>query len=179
VTTFIERHGFVKYPVPGLDFANLSCEVSGCTEKRHQQRLVHLYQVLDSLIYFEQIPYSQQRTLFPLGREGMWDKLVTDVASAHSQLNAPYRNLVLDHCSQHGWCRGIICRACNLAMSLIDVRKPVPPLNRLPAYYGLNLVVPEWDKYQLNCPECRGEPAPERQFVSSEYLRSRPGNKQA
>jgi hypothetical protein len=173
MSTFVERHGFVKYPVPGYNLTGLACEVVGCAEKRHQQRLAYLWQALDDLVYFEHLSYADQRTQWPLGREGQWDRLVSQVASSTSELNAPYKRLILDHCHQHLWIRGICCQSCNHAIGLIDAGKPAPPLNRLPAYYGLNLVVPEWEKFRLNCPECRGESAPPRQYVAPEYLRPR------
>jgi Recombination endonuclease VII len=174
MTTFIERHGYgVQYPVPGYNLAGLTCEIEGCAQKKHEQRLAFLYQALDDLVFFEQIPYAQQRTLYPLGREGEWDRIVTEIANSHSALNAPYKRLLIEHCHNHLWVRGISCESCNYALSCLDSGKPIPLGSRLPAIYGISVTVPDYEKFKLNCPECAGMPKPERRFVDSSYLRPR------
>lgn len=55
----------------------------------------------------------------------------------------------VDHCHEHGWVRGILCRSHNVSLGHLE------SVMRMP---GVTVTVSRdsaWRSYRFNCPECR------------------------
>jgi len=188
VSTFIERHGYVRYPVPGYNRVG-PCEVRGCAQREFENKLHRIYIALAQLQHISRLPAQiidgLQWQKWPQWMRGLakeylqgqpitcdliWAEMIRDLTSPDSYLNR--KVYVVDHCHSHGWIRGIVCQSCNTVLSIIDAGKLYRNESAL-AFYGMNSVPLQLEKHRLNCPECAGNQTPQRQYVSSEYLAQR------
>lgn len=153
MSTFIERHGYIKHPLPGYQRSG-PCEIPGCEQSRLSYPVVS---------FRHEIRRYQQ--------EGSW----------YGQIWFRDPAYVLDHCHKHGWIRGVICQTCNNQMKEYDRHGYLPPLaNEFDSvatdtyehsdYYGI-IATMDTDRavkavrlteYARNCPECSGLPAPKQ-----------------
>ena len=148
MTTFIERHGYIRYPLPGYQRSG-PCEIPKCEEYRSR-----LNDYTDQIVRNLNERYGSN---YPLSND-----------------RPP--SYVVDHCHVHGWIRGIICNACNTILGLYEkygeaTTEYSPAANTFlvdPTIKNYSALKAEISKYREtafkeylnNCPECAGMPAP-------------------
>lgn len=76
-------------------------------------------------------------------------------------LDSP-QQFVVDHCHEHDYIRGIICRGCNGYMSVVDNPGDDTIWRRA---WGLEYSWTRCVAWREECPECRGTRAPRRSAV--------------
>jgi len=146
MSTFIERHGHIKYPVHGY-LTSGPCEIPRCEEYRAR---------LDAI-----------------GEQ--WTRDLNERFGTHYQNASKTPTYYLDHCHIHGWVRGVICGTCNVLMGWYDRDGKITVYDERPQYAVIapgylkyldlryeSYAVKEaaFKEYVKNCPECAGLPAP-------------------
>jgi hypothetical protein len=169
MSTFIERHGYVRYPVKGYNTPNI-CEVRGCAQREFERKLAQVFLAIDSMTY---ITRSDLPAQFKISHnEQRWARLVKDLTDPKSYLNR--KKYVVDHCHQHGWVRGVVCQSCNNSLAILDAGKTYnAPPPTLASLFGITCAKLRLEEFRLNCPECAGEGNPVANKVTHEFLTKR------
>jgi hypothetical protein len=151
MTTFIERHGYVRYPVTGYSPSG-PCEIPGCENARLRERVYHfiwrLTEYQRSFLGYSKYGITYQTPLY-----------------------------VVDHCHKHGWIRGVICGTCNNLMASYDnfgsvhlrMWEPWEDYgsyefrDRMEIYHETRIIRSIMlGEYALNCPECAAFHSPQQ-----------------
>ena len=141
---FIDRHGYVKYPIPGYT-AEGPCEVPGCADRQVQLAQLYRERFGSDLPQFT----SEEQAAALRANDEAWCGLYLAAAKPGKQ------RYEVDHCHIHGWIRGVVCRSCNCKLPVLTTLNLGSEF--VSNHFGVDLIKIDYEVYLRNCPECVGQ----------------------
>jgi hypothetical protein len=141
VSTFIELHGQVKYPVPGYR-AQGPCEIRGCADRQQQLAALFRREFGYAAVPISDAEFIERLLDLPEGYGPLYLAVV----------NPGKIHFEVDHCHKHGWVRGVVCRSCNNKLPVIA--RPSFDLDFIENHYGIELIKLDYLSYLANCADC-------------------------
>lgn len=181
---FIKSFGLIQYKETTrlqYDMVNAPCEILGCDlatrireifkERRAIANLresvngYYINEIVDRYYMGPKSRRTEQGLIIISKKSSITEHIEMNRGSFDWRMqpkNQPKRfrsQMVIEHCHDHGWIRGITCRSCNGKMALIDAgRKPDyyrPPSVKRIIEYGGDIIPPKnYRAHRNKCPEC-------------------------